>query len=436
MRIRAGSSRLLRIAGTCAVLGAGAGTAAVIGGAGSAAGADPPVAAWNCYASPINLSIGGTPRIDPIHAGGSPCTAQQQGIGDIAGALMVPPDLLTADTLSATTTLDPSNVLSYQQTATADGTIENLHLQLPPGGGGLDLTIQVAVSDATGTCANGEPRLTGTSRLVGITINGSDIPVDSTLQQVSLALAPLAQVIAFDVDKNASTDPTAIDQQALHLTILSAGGPLVDLVAGEAKVAYSGAVCTPPPPPPTVTDTQTVTQATTQTETQTQTETVQSPPPPAETQTVTTPAPAPQQQVEAVTLKPRPNGRNGGCGHITMYFDRNRKRTFTDRFGTRVVTRGRLVNCKGKPIVGARIRVVHIVEGRRHLVKTGLRSRPGGKLTLILPLNLSTRAIEYSYLGNLDSSHVTSRVTLRLTVRDRSGRLVLLRDLRRLQRHR
>jgi hypothetical protein len=101
-----------------------------------------------------------------------------------------------------------------------------------------------------------------------------------------------------------------------------------------------------------------------------------------------------------------------------------------------VVTRGRLVNCKGRPIVGARIRVVHIIEGRRHLIKTGLRSRPGGALTLILPLNLSTRTIEFDYLGNLNSTRITSRVVLHLTVRDRTGRLVLLRDLSRLQRRR
>jgi hypothetical protein len=130
----------------------------------------------------------------------------------------------------------------------------------------------------------------------------------------------------------------------------------------------------------------------------------------------------------------KPNGTNGGCGHIAMWFDRDHKRAFSVRFGTRIVTRGRLLNCKGKPIVGAKIKVVHIVEGRRHLIKTGLRSRPGGNLTLILPLNLSTRTIEFDYLGNLNSSHVTSRVLLRLTVRDRSGQLVLTRDLKRLQR--
>ena len=127
------------------------------------------------------------------------------------------------------------------------------------------------------------------------------------------------------------------------------------------------------------------------------------------------------------------NGRVGSrtgpratCGRIQMRFVRGGRRTLTSRFGTRVVTRGRLVTCGSnpRPIVGARVDVVHILPDGRRLRKTGLRSRAGGRLTLILPMDLRTRRIEYGYRPDLGATRVTSRVTLRLTVRNRAGRIV------------
>src|SRR5207302_4572453 len=96
------------------------------------------------------------------------------------------------------------------------------------------------------------------------------------------------------------------------------------------------------------------------------------------------------------------NGPPAFCGHLTMYFDRNHKKTFSQIYGNRTVTRGKLISCERhpRPVVGAKIDVIHVLHGVRHLIKTGLKSRPGGKLTLILPLNLTTRTIEYDYRGH------------------------------------
>ena len=109
-----------------------------------------------------------------------------------------------------------------------------------------------------------------------------------------------------------------------------------------------------------------------------------------------------------------------------MYFDRNKKHALSSTYGMRNVTRGRIGRCGSHPqsIVGAKIDVIHIVNGKRHLIKTGLKSRPGGKLTLILPSNLTTRNIEFDYRGVLSSSKVTSKVTLHLTVHKHNGQLV------------
>ena len=77
----------------------------------------------------------------------------------------------------------------------------------------------------------------------------------------------------------------------------------------------------------------------------------------------------------------------------------------TNRYGRRAVVRGRIVNCAGKSIVRARIDVIHVLKnGKRKLIKTGLRSRDGGKLTLILPMNVKTRDLRFEYRGNLLSS--------------------------------
>lgn len=124
------------------------------------------------------------------------------------------------------------------------------------------------------------------------------------------------------------------------------------------------------------------------------------------------------------------SGPRATCGRLDMFFVRGGfrsvGRSFTSRFGTRTVTRGRLVTCGSnpRPIIGARVDVVHVLPNGQRRRKTGLRSRANGRLTLILPIDLRSRRIEYAYRPDLRSSRVTSRVALRLTVRSRSGRVL------------
>jgi hypothetical protein len=91
-------------------------------------------------------------------------------------------------------------------------------------------------------------------------------------------------------------------------------------------------------------------------------------------------------------------------------------RRHTSQYGTRVVTRGVLRTRHGRPIQGARIDVYHVrADGKRRLIKTGLKTRRRGRLTLILPNNVDTRTIEYAYRA-LRPGPITSRARLRLTV--------------------
>jgi hypothetical protein len=102
---------------------------------------------------------------------------------------------------------------------------------------------------------------------------------------------------------------------------------------------------------------------------------------------------------------------------LKMYFAKGRKKSFTSRYGNRVVTRGILRDSAGKAVRGARIDVYHRLRssGHRRLLKTGLKTRADGRLTLILPLNIDTRSIEYDFRA-LRPGKITSQQILKLRV--------------------
>ena len=108
---------------------------------------------------------------------------------------------------------------------------------------------------------------------------------------------------------------------------------------------------------------------------------------------------------------------------LKMWFvkARHHGRRYTSKFGTRVVTRGVLRGQDGRGIQGARIDVYHLRKGKPTLLKTGLKSRSRGQLTLILPLNVDTRRILFAYRA-LRPGPITSRQVLTLTVR-RNGKV-------------
>jgi hypothetical protein len=108
-----------------------------------------------------------------------------------------------------------------------------------------------------------------------------------------------------------------------------------------------------------------------------------------------------------------------------MWFAKGKRRLgsrLTSRLGRRVVTRGILRDEHGRGIVGARIDVYHLRKGKRRLLKTGLKTRADGQLTLILPNDIDTRSILYAYRA-VRPGPITSRRTLRIDVRTRSGKL-------------
>jgi hypothetical protein len=339
---------------------------------------------WRCEATAVSTSLAGFPSVNPVTSDERPCVSNATGLDNLPAPLGLPLNFLRAQTTSATTLASPAGAIPADQGVGAIGRIENLALGVP--GTPLTLGVRVANAQATGVCISGQPLLSGTSEVLGLTLGGQELPLDQIAQQLAAALAPLGQVLDLKVDQQLST-AGSLTVRALHLRVLPAtgGAPVLDVIAGEAQVGFDDVVCD------------------------------------RDAQLGGNQRATPGSGRLTVVA----NGTRGGtCAKLRMYFAANKKSSYVGRYGRRAVVRGRLVNCRGKSIVRARIDVVHVVKGKRQLVKTGLRSRAGGKVTLILPRNLKTRAIRFEYRGNLLSSKVTTRKTLRLAVRSRHGRIL------------
>jgi hypothetical protein len=370
-----------RITWPGAALGALVATAAL----GSAAQAAQ--SGWQCSASAATASLAGNPPVNPVTASADPCVSNSTGLDNLPAPLGLPPESFSAATSSATTVASPAGAIPAEQGVGAVGRVENLRVGIP--GTPLTLGVRVANAQVGAVCVSGRPVVDGSSEVLGATLGGQELPLDQIAQQLSSALAPLNQVADLKVDEQVRT-ATALTERALHLRILTAAGtPVLDVVAGEARVGYRGAVCDP---------------------------------------TGQTPGgggASDRAGTRGGTLSRVANGvRGGNCARLKMYFAKNKKKAIASRLGRRTVVRGRIVNCKGRSIVRARIDVVHVIKGKRKLVKTGLRSRAGGNLTLILPSNVKTRDLRFEYRGNLLSRKVNARSTLHLRVRNARGKVV------------
>jgi len=376
-----------------AVLVTGLATAAMAG----AAQAQP---TWQCSASAVSSSLNGNPGANPVVASAGPCVSNATGLDNLPTPLGVPPGAVSAQTASATTVATPADEIAARQAVGAIGRVENLAIQLPPGSGTTTLGVRAANAQVSGVCVAGSPVLDGSSEAAGVTLGGQEVPIADAAQQLAQALAPLGDAVDLKFDEQVRTG-SSLAINAFHLKILSAAGtPVLEVIAGVANVSFAGKVCDPTGQTPTGGGNG------------------------SGNGSGNGNGSGSANSAGSHTLLA--NGVRGStCGKLTMYFAKNHKRSLTNRFGKRQVVRGRIVNCAGHSIVRARIDVIHVMKnGKRKLVKTGLRSRDAGKLTLILPLNLKTRDLRFEYRGNLLSSKVSSRSTLHLTVRNRKGRLV------------
>src|SRR3954447_21876998 len=191
----------------------------------AAAPASADAAGWSCEASALGFTIGPSPRQEPITAnqGAATCAKAEAGGNPPASPLPV-----TGSLLSATTDLQPPTGDPGAQTASAAGGLGELRVaglpiplqrpdtsQLPgpqtiPGIGTIDirgavealvperfdaelLHLRALRAEVTGRCVNGAPQLSGDSSVLGISVLGTELPVDRAVTQ-TLTVADTANI--------------------------------------------------------------------------------------------------------------------------------------------------------------------------------------------------------------------------------------------------
>jgi Ca2+-binding RTX toxin-like protein len=231
--IRAGRTpRLVLLAGLCALAGC------LLSGAASAQAAN-----WQCRGSAGSSASNGNPAFEPVVANSAfqPCVDAATGPRD-AGPPSGQPGALRTGTGSASTDITPDAGPAAAQTIAAVGQIENAGIALGTGGA-VTFGVRHAVGRVNGGCTPGGPVLSGTSEATGFSVNGTELPLAQAITALGTALAPFGQVVDLKVPEQI-TSGSALTQRAVHLRVLTAGGtPVEDVILGEARGGFAGAVC-------------------------------------------------------------------------------------------------------------------------------------------------------------------------------------------------
>ena len=240
-------SRKLAAAG----VGLAAFTAAVPSAASAQGAAD-----WNCRASSARVDLGDV-RVEPLVANGSSdraapdrprCADDDARTGSIAG----PP--LSQTNPFARTSRDPDTGPVAAQTVIAETAADSTSLATPDGS--LSISAGALRATATARCVGDVPVLVSSSSVADVAVGGQPIgDLNAVFEQVGTGLngAPVGGLIRVAFNEE-TREPTRVTRRALHVTVTAPGGAtILDAVAGEASVSYSGAVCAPPPgTPPSV----------------------------------------------------------------------------------------------------------------------------------------------------------------------------------------
>jgi hypothetical protein len=374
--------------------------------------------------------------LDPLHANNDPnskciddgATLPTASAKDVLGQNTVS---ITSGNAQAQTGITNAGSPTYLQAPAAGAHLSNTNVNIG-GKDGLTIQAQAIRSYVYGQCQGNNPFL-GTpdgvagGEVLNLRINGTQIPAegqpDQALTQIFEGLSPLAPVIKVQLNHIVqSTDPATgevkFTREAVRIELLTAPGsePLGTVILGSSTVDRMGDVCaTPTGVTPPGTGDQPLVQ------------------PPVLASGGNEPGSngggtngnGSGTQGESASGKPD-NGTNASeCARINVFFDRHRgghshlrsgPKKISIKRGKRAVVRGIVRNCKGKPIVKAKIDQIHVIGKNHRLDKTGLRTRKGGALTLILPNNLTTRRIVFQYRPFLKGTAVAARKTLKITV--------------------
>ena len=402
--------------------------------------AAPPDPSWTCSAHAGTVNIGGASgaTLDPLHANVDPNSACRDDGAAVPATSAS--DVLGANTFSfasgtaqAETGLTNAGAPVFAQAPAAVGQIDNSNASAGGGTSKLTVSARGLRSYAAGQCQGTVAKLASESQVRDLTINGQPVSVngqpDQAVDEVLSGLSPAAPLVHVLLNQEYRTTTPAGDEtltrEAVRVELLTAPGatPVSTVLLGIATVGHHGDVCATNPP---------------------RSGTVAPPTFPAGANEpgsnggdvfLTGGGPGGSSGANGTQAfssaggaggagANQVNGVNGSeCAHMRVFWDLQRHggriassgpSKLRSRYGLRHVIRGVVRNCQGKPIVFGRIDVYNVIRGKRHLMKTGLRTRQGGKLTMITPMNYTTRSIEFTYRGLINSPRVASRRVLRI----------------------
>jgi len=214
-----------------------------------------PTSFFNCRASAFYTSISGNDRVEPIVANGNPrtgsgrnpdfavCADADAGAGSTATQLGVPPEVASARTANAVTSIDPDNASPIDQRAGSSASVEDLRLAL--GSPSVIVGAAAANSSATARCNSTTAELAGQSQLTGLTLGGNPVTLDELVKGLTDALTPLGPIVEITPNEQVR-DATSLTVRALHVKVLRDAGstPVLDAVIAESRVVAPAGVCT------------------------------------------------------------------------------------------------------------------------------------------------------------------------------------------------
>ena len=218
---------------------------------------------WNCRASASYLTLAGSGppgqppqqgHVEPAAANGNATTGADADECHSDDAGFPNPTIQQGNAQGSVLEEAPfaqtriNSDFSYKQTATAKAGVQNVVLS----GNGHSLQATVVRAEASGSCQNGRPVLSGASSIANLVIDGKAVgPDDGTKKNQAIVDNPNFKVI-LDEETEAPADSGGknLTRRALHVRLAQDENNYLDVVVGEAKVGYHGdatQLCTAPP---------------------------------------------------------------------------------------------------------------------------------------------------------------------------------------------
>jgi hypothetical protein len=177
--------------------------------------------AFSCRASAARVTVGPS-TTEPIraNAGEAPCSSQSSAVVSETTAGPV-----TAQAVAAFTSRTPAGAGALASIAKGTAVL-----------GPLTVSVEIAVAEASAACVGTSPKLSGKSRVVGVTVNGNPITLPPGDAPAEIPLGPLGTIFL----NHEAADAARLVRRAVWVS-----SPAGEAVFGEAAAGAKADACTP-----------------------------------------------------------------------------------------------------------------------------------------------------------------------------------------------